>query len=105
MVWARYVVDQGGVDVGEDETVGANDGVGADIEGNVCLAMGVGNRNFGIQQLGSQARAYRLAQKRGRQVLMQEKEADQKIQLRFAVRGERNWCGFAAEEGLGNFRT
>ena len=36
---------------------------------------------------------------------MQEEEADQKIQLRFAVRGERNWCGFAAEEGLGNFRT
>ena len=105
MVGARYVVDQGSVDVGEDETVGANDGVGADIEGNVYLAMGVGNRNIGIQQLGSQARAYRFAQKRGRQVLMQEKEADQKIQLRFAVRGERNWCGFAAEEGLGNFRT
>ena len=53
MVWARYVVDQGGVDVGEDETVGANDSVGADIEGNVGLAMGVGNRNIGIQQLGS----------------------------------------------------
>ena len=34
-----------------------------------------------------------------------KEEADQKIQLRFAVRGERNWCGFAAEEGLGNFRT
>ncbi len=44
MVWARYVVDQGGVDVGEDETVGANDGVGADIEGDVGLAMGVGTK-------------------------------------------------------------
>jgi len=69
------------------------------------VQVGVGKRNLGIQQLGSQARSYGLTQKRGRQVLVQEEKADQQVHLRFAVRGERNWCGFAAEEGLGNLRT
>ena len=74
MVRAGYVIHEGGIDVGEDEPVSAHDGVGADVEGNVGHAVGVGKRNLGIQQLGSQARSYGLTQKRGRQVLVQEEK-------------------------------
>ena len=105
MIRAGDVAHQRGIDIGKDEAVGADDDMGPDIEGNVDAAAIIGKCHAGIQELGGKAGPEGIGKQRGRQMLMQQEEADERIQLGITGGAARHRGRLTAVEGLRKLRT